>query len=145
MFDISRWNIGNQLRPICSLGANILRDISGNIKLGDFGTSKRVMAITNQNQPDSKTIGKLVEWKCFWTSRRHLVNDPILLILQNSRLTFRSRNLGCTIVESKRENNRFGRSFDHSSHASVLTTGPPWQHLEPIAAIFHIATCAKAE
>jgi hypothetical protein len=35
-----------------------LRDISGNIKLGDFGTSKRLIAITNQNQPDSGTIGK---------------------------------------------------------------------------------------
>jgi serine/threonine protein kinase len=39
-------------------GANILRDISGNIKLGDFGTSRRLIAITNQNQPDSGTIGK---------------------------------------------------------------------------------------
>ena len=39
-------------------GANILRDISGNIKLGDFGTSRQLMAITNQNQPDSGTIGK---------------------------------------------------------------------------------------
>jgi hypothetical protein len=35
-----------------------LRDISGNIKLGDFGTSRRLIAITNQNQPDSGTIGK---------------------------------------------------------------------------------------
>jgi serine/threonine protein kinase len=34
-----------------------LRDISGNIKLGDFGTSRRLIAITNQNQPDSGTIG----------------------------------------------------------------------------------------
>ncbi|CAF4706999.1 unnamed protein product, partial [Rotaria sp. Silwood2] len=36
--------------------ANILRDISGNIKLADFGTSRRLIAITNQNQPDSGTI-----------------------------------------------------------------------------------------
>jgi len=43
---------------VCILGANILRDISGNIKLGDFGTSRQLMAITNQNQPDSGTIGK---------------------------------------------------------------------------------------
>jgi serine/threonine protein kinase len=35
-----------------------LRDISGNIKLGDFGTSRQLIAITNQNQPDSGTIGK---------------------------------------------------------------------------------------
>ena len=42
----------------CTLGANILRDISGNIKLGDFGTSRQLIAITNQNQPDSGTIGK---------------------------------------------------------------------------------------
>ncbi len=35
-----------------------MRDISGNIKLGDFGTSRQLMAITNQNQPDSGTIGK---------------------------------------------------------------------------------------
>ena len=40
------------------VGANILRDISGNIKLGDFGTSKRLIAITNHNQADSGTIGK---------------------------------------------------------------------------------------
>ncbi len=42
----------------CILGANILRDISGNIKLGDFGTSRQLIAISNQNQPDSGTIGK---------------------------------------------------------------------------------------
>jgi serine/threonine protein kinase len=42
----------------CCLGANILRDISGNVKLGDFGTSRRLITITNQNQPDSGTIGK---------------------------------------------------------------------------------------
>jgi len=42
---------------LCFLGANILRDISGNIKLGDFGTSRQLIAITNQNQPDSGTIG----------------------------------------------------------------------------------------
>jgi hypothetical protein len=35
-----------------------MRDISGNIKLGDFGTSRQLIAITNQNQPDSGTIGK---------------------------------------------------------------------------------------
>ena len=29
--------------------------------------------------------------------------------------------------------------------ALVLTTGPPWQHLQPIAAIFHIATHDKPE
>jgi serine/threonine protein kinase len=27
----------------------------------------------------------------------------------------------------------------------VLTTGPPWQNLQPIAAIFHIATCDKPQ
>ncbi|CAF4187727.1 unnamed protein product, partial [Adineta steineri] len=35
-------------------------------------------------------------------------------------------SLGCTIVE-------------------MLTTGPPWQNLQPIAAIFHIATCDKPQ
>lgn len=45
-------------RNDCCLGANILRDISGNVKLGDFGTSRRLISITNQNQPNSGTIGK---------------------------------------------------------------------------------------
>lgn len=27
----------------------------------------------------------------------------------------------------------------------MLTTGPPWQNLQPIAAIFHIATCDKPQ
>jgi serine/threonine protein kinase len=44
---------------VCFSGANILRDVSGNIKLSDFGTSRRLIAITNQNQPDSGTIGKI--------------------------------------------------------------------------------------
>lgn len=47
-----------EMEGLCILGANILRDVSGNIKLGDFGTSKQLIVITNQNQPDSGTIGK---------------------------------------------------------------------------------------
>ncbi|CAF0951140.1 unnamed protein product [Adineta steineri] len=94
--------------------ANILRDISGNIKLGDFGTSKRLIAITNQNQPDSGTIGT-----AHWTAPE---------IIQGNIFGRKADvwSLGCTIVE-------------------MLTTGPPWQHLQPIAAIFHIVTCNKPE
>ncbi|CAF3149963.1 unnamed protein product [Rotaria sp. Silwood2] len=94
--------------------ANILRDISGNIKLADFGTSRRLIAITNQNQPDSGTIGT-----AHWTAPE---------IIQGSIFGRKADiwSLGCTIVE-------------------MLTTGPPWQNLQPIAAIFHIATCEKPE
>ncbi|CAM4790070.1 unnamed protein product [Rotaria magnacalcarata] len=94
--------------------ANILRDISGNIKLADFGTSRRLIAITNQNQPDSGTIGT-----AHWTAPE---------IIQGSIFGRKADiwSLGCTIVE-------------------MLTTGPPWQNLQPIAAIFHIATCDKQE
>jgi hypothetical protein len=94
--------------------ANILRDISGNIKLGDFGTSRRLIAITNQNQPDSGTIGT-----AHWTAPE---------IIQGSIFGRKADiwSLGCTIVE-------------------MLTTGPPWQNLQPIAAIFHIATCDKPQ
>ncbi|CAF3447758.1 unnamed protein product [Rotaria socialis] len=94
--------------------ANILRDISGNIKLADFGTSRRLIAITNQNQPDSGTIGT-----AHWTAPE---------IIQGSIFGRKADiwSLGCTIVE-------------------MLTTGPPWQNLQPIAAIFHIATCDKPE
>ncbi|CAF1145238.1 unnamed protein product [Adineta ricciae] len=94
--------------------ANILRDISGNIKLGDFGTSRRLIAITNQNQPDSGTIGT-----AHWTAPE---------IIQGSIFGRKADiwSLGCTVVE-------------------MLTTGPPWQNLQPIAAIFHIATCDKPQ
>ncbi|CAF3746967.1 unnamed protein product [Rotaria sp. Silwood1] len=94
--------------------ANILRDISGNIKLADFGTSRRLIAITNQNQPDSGTIGT-----AHWTAPE---------IIQGSIFGRKADiwSLGCTVVE-------------------MLTTGPPWQNLQPIAAIFHIATCDKPQ
>ncbi|CAF1048360.1 unnamed protein product [Rotaria sordida] len=94
--------------------ANILRDISGNIKLADFGTSRRLIAITNQNQQDSGTIGT-----AHWTAPE---------IIQGSIFGRKADiwSLGCTIVE-------------------MLTTGPPWQNLQPIAAIFHIATCDKPQ
>lgn len=94
--------------------ANILRDVAGNIKLGDFGTSRRLIAITNQNQPDSGTIGT-----AHWTAPE---------IIQGSIFGRKADiwSLGCTVVE-------------------MLTTGPPWQNLQPIAAIFHIATCDKPQ
>ncbi|CAF1581023.1 unnamed protein product, partial [Didymodactylos carnosus] len=38
--------------------ANILRDSSGNVKLADFGTSKRLVVITSQIQPDTGTLGE---------------------------------------------------------------------------------------
>ncbi|CAF0975511.1 unnamed protein product [Adineta ricciae] len=94
--------------------ANILRDISGNVKLGDFGTSKRLIAITNNNQANSGTIGT-----AHWTAPE---------IIQGNIFGRKADiwSLGCTIVE-------------------MLTTGPPWQHLQPIAAIFHIVTSDKPE
>ncbi|CAF0965022.1 unnamed protein product [Rotaria sordida] len=94
--------------------ANILRDISGNIKLGDFGTSRRLIAITNQNQPNSGTIGT-----AHWTAPEIIRGN---IFGRKADIW----SLGCTIVE-------------------MLTTGPPWQNLQPIAAIFHIATSEKPE
>ena len=54
---VSEENFLLTVRLLFGLGANILRDISGNVKLGDFGTSRRLIAITNQSQGNSGTIG----------------------------------------------------------------------------------------
>ena len=39
-----------------SVGANILRDNNGNVKLGDFGTSKRLQTINTMMMSGCKTI-----------------------------------------------------------------------------------------
>ena len=42
------WPFANEYSLLMS-GANILRDIGGNVKLGDFGTSKQLQSVTRMN------------------------------------------------------------------------------------------------
>ena len=46
------------LRVSLTLGANILRDLEGNVKLGDFGASKRLQVIVTRStcHSDAQTI-----------------------------------------------------------------------------------------
>ncbi|KAI4901417.1 hypothetical protein NFI96_018548 [Prochilodus magdalenae] len=99
-------------------GANILRDSSGNVKLGDFGASKRIQTICM-----SGTGIKSVTGTPYWMSPEVINGEgygrkaDVWKI--NTPLSFRS--VACTVVE-------------------MLTQKPPWAEYEAMAAIFKIAT-----
>jgi len=88
-------------------GANVLRDSSGNVKLGDFGAAKRLQTLViNSNQ----TLIGTPYWMC-----------PEVIEGNGYGRRADIWSLGCTVVE-------------------MLTTKPPWYNLEPMAALFKIAT-----
>ncbi|XP_020902476.1 mitogen-activated protein kinase kinase kinase 2 isoform X2 [Exaiptasia diaphana] len=91
-------------------GANILRDINGNIKLADFGASKRLQTIR------SKTGFRSVHGTPYWMA-------PEVINGEGYGRKADVWSIGCTVVE-------------------MLTTKPPWANLEPMAALFKIATQA---
>lgn len=93
-------------------GANILRDNNGNVKLGDFGTSKRLQTISTMVASSSgcKTIVGTPYWMA-----------PEVINGESYGRKADVWSLGCTVVE-------------------MLTQKPPWAHLETMAAIYKIAT-----
>ncbi|MBN3310589.1 M3K2 kinase, partial [Amia calva] len=95
-------------------GANILRDSAGNVKLGDFGASRRLQTICL-----SGTGIKSVTGTPYWMSPEVISGEGYgrkADIWQVEALS-----VGCTVVE-------------------MLTQRPPWAEFEAMAAIFKIAT-----
>lgn len=89
-------------------GANILRDSDGNVKLADFGASKRLHTIR------SGKSAKSVQGTPYWMAPE---------VIMGSSYTTRADiwSVGCTVVE-------------------MLTCHPPLFDLEPVAAMFRIAS-----
>ena len=53
---VSRVFISKQDNTLFSSGANILRDSSGNVKIGDFGASKRLQTICARTGTAMKSV-----------------------------------------------------------------------------------------
>ena len=125
-------------------GANILRDHSGQVKLGDFGASKRLATIVGGATCTlQEKRAKTILGTPYWMSPEVINGEgygrkadiwyvlvcrtPLVYVTnvsdqcqQQVLLSFRS--LGCTVVE-------------------MFTKNPPWHEFEPMAAIFKVATC----
>jgi serine/threonine protein kinase len=93
-------------------GANILRDHDGNVKLSDFGASKRLQSIVTRSScsSDANTV----------TGTPHYMSREVIEGKGYGRKAD-IWSLGCTVVE-------------------MLTGHPPWHEFEGVAAIFKIAT-----
>lgn len=93
-------------------GANILRNHDGNVKLSDFGASKRLTTIVSKSvdASNAKTM----------TGTPHYMSPEVI-----EGKTYGRKvdvwSLGCTVVE-------------------MLSCHPPWHEFEGVAAIFKIAT-----
>ncbi|XP_036078270.1 mitogen-activated protein kinase kinase kinase 3 isoform X2 [Rousettus aegyptiacus] len=96
-------------------GANILRDSAGNVKLGDFGASKRLQTICMSGTGVCSGTGmRSVTGTPYWMS-------PEVISGEGYGRKADVWSLGCTVVE-------------------MLTEKPPWAEYEAMAAIFKIAT-----
>ena len=93
-------------------GANVLMTKHGDIKLGDFGASKRLGNLLSGT--GKYTNIKSVHGTSYWMAPEIIKGDGY-----GRRADIWS--LGCTIVE-------------------MLTSSPPWYKLEPMAAMFKIAS-----
>lgn len=107
-------------------GANILRDSNGNIKLTDFGASKRLMNITTMKGDTMGSPGTRVNDREF----KSVIGTPYWMAPEVINGDGYGRgadiwSLGATVVE-------------------MLTKHPPWHELEAMAALFKIASFSKA-
>ncbi|KAM8824806.1 mitogen-activated protein kinase kinase kinase 3 [Synchiropus picturatus] len=91
-------------------GANILRDSEGNVKLGDFGASKRLQTICMSGTAGIRSVTGTPYWM-----------SPEVISGEGYGRKADVWSLGCTVVE-------------------MLTEKPPWAEYEAMAAIFKIAT-----
>lgn len=93
-------------------GANILRDHDGNVKLSDFGASRRLTTIVSKStdRSNAKTM----------TGTPYYMSPEVIEGKSYGRKVD-IWSLGCTVVE-------------------MLTGNPPWHEFEGVAAIFKIAT-----
>ncbi|KAH3747789.1 hypothetical protein DPMN_182221, partial [Dreissena polymorpha] len=91
-------------------GANVLRDNNGNVKLSDFGTSKRLQTIKVHSRQEKGTVVGTPYWMA-----------PEVINGEHYGRKADVWSVGCTVVE-------------------MLTKKPPWPELETMAAIYKIAT-----
>eukprot|EP00127_Corallochytrium_limacisporum_P004389 Clim_evm23s159 gene=Clim_evmTU23s159 len=88
--------------------ANILMDMQGSAKLGDFGASTMIQSVSKPSTLNAKTsIGTP-----YWMS-------PEMVLGAGYGRRTDVWSLGCTVIE-------------------MMTGKPPWYKLEPMAALFHI-------
>ncbi|XP_047146377.1 mitogen-activated protein kinase kinase kinase 2 isoform X1 [Hydra vulgaris] len=92
--------------------ANILLDLYGNCKLADFGISKQIKTIR------SRVGCKTSAGTPYWMSPE-VISATFLDIEYGKKADIWS--FGCTVLE-------------------MLTTKPPWSHLDPTPAMFQIAS-----
>ncbi|XP_067942703.1 mitogen-activated protein kinase kinase kinase 3-like [Watersipora subatra] len=100
-------------------GANILRDSNGNVKLTDFGASKRLLNIKTLKGETLSDGIKTVIGTPYWMS-------PEVINGNGYGRGADIWSIGATIVE-------------------MLTKHPPWHELEAMAALFKIANLKKAQ
>uniref|UniRef100_F6VUQ3 Protein kinase domain-containing protein n=1 Tax=Ciona intestinalis TaxID=7719 RepID=F6VUQ3_CIOIN len=91
-------------------GANVLRDSSGNVKLGDFGAAKKLQTIVTS----SVIQNYFTPGTPYWMS-------PEVIEGRGYGRRADIWSLACTVVE-------------------MLTTRPPWYEFEAMAALFKIVT-----
>ncbi|XP_065887366.1 mitogen-activated protein kinase kinase kinase 2-like [Dysidea avara] len=91
-------------------GANILRDSNGNVKIADFGASKRLQTIHQSSKSGLKSVAGTPYWMA-----------PEVINSDNYGPKADIWSIGCTVLE-------------------MLTCHPPLFDMEPMAALFRIAT-----